>query len=175
MYTKVHQHVTDVKLELTKTGHHYYWDCYYKMMSLLRWVQLQLPPISVFFSFHAIPMWRVCSTIYLTSLLFFVFPHCCKHTKNCTDREGDPVVESVCVPRSHVRHHSKLDSAVHILRHTHVQVDTHEVHHHWLCCLGGGGRGGRKEIYLDGWIILTMCIIIMLCEWIRWLPCHVSW
>ena len=29
---------------------------------------------------------------------FFVFPHCCKHTnKNCTDREGDLVVECVHV------------------------------------------------------------------------------
>ena len=42
---------------------------------------------------------------------FFVFPHCCKHTKDCTDRG---------CPRSHVRHHSNLDLAVHM----------------WLCCHG---------------------------------------
>ena len=28
---------------------------------------------------------------------FFVFPNCCKHTKDCTDREGDLVVECVHV------------------------------------------------------------------------------
>ena len=27
----------------------------------------------------------------------FVFPHCCRHTKDCTDREGDLPGGRVCV------------------------------------------------------------------------------
>ena len=38
-------------------------------------------------------------------------PNCCRHTKDCTDREGDPPGGRVCVPHSHP---FKFDLAVHV-------------------------------------------------------------